>query len=233
MKIDRNIALGSFAAIFFLTGCGGGGGCSDANCASGSAVPSTSFVTTASAIAISIGFDGTASSVDQDKRYAKTFVVAVADQNGFAVKGAVVTPEVSIPFFRKGFFERDADLKLTGYEFLECKSEDLNGDDELAAPETDVNGDGELTPRQSLVTVTPTSAATDENGVAYFQVRYFKSHAGWLNYRFRANTSVQTTQGSASESLVTGFIAGDEEQVSAPFISSPFGIDISACTNFR
>ena len=218
-----------------LVSCGGGGGCaSSAECAataatgaSGTAVPSSS------AIAVSIGFDGTIASVDLDKRYGKTFAVSVADPNGFAVAGAVVTPEVSIPKYYKGFFTRTDDFSVTAIASFECPNEDINRNDVLDAGE-DRNGDGEISPRQSLVTVTPTSGVTDANGIAFFEVRHFKSHAYWMHYRFTAKVAVNTTEGSAFQDVFrTGFIVGDDEVVNTPFLRSPWGADASAagCTN--
>lgn len=230
MKSSCTSVLGVAIFGLLLSGCGGGGGCADASCATGVSEGTGTFVTTASAIAISVGFDGTATSVDQDKRYGKTFAVSVANQQGFAVKGAVVTPQVVIPYFRKGFFVRNEDREIIGNNSLRCANEDVNGDNDLQLGE-DTNGDGELTPRQSLMTVTPTSAVTDENGVAYFEVRYFKNYAGWLEYQFVANTAVQTTEGSTTVEAQTGYIIGDETEESAPFISSPFGVDVSSCAN--
>jgi len=189
-------------------------------------------VTTASAIAVLIGYDGTAASVDEDKRYAKTFAVSVADSNGFAVKGAVVTPEVSIPSYAKGMLQRKDDFTVIGSSRLECANEDLNKNDILDAGE-DLNKDGEITPRQSLVTVTPTTGVTDTNGIAYFQVRYFKSHATWLKFKFTANVQVSTTEGTAMQEMWTGYIIGDEKLQSTPFVVSPWGATTTpgACSN--
>jgi hypothetical protein len=214
-----------------LVSCGGGGGCaSSAECstaaataASGTAVPSFA------AIAVSVGFDGTLSSVDADKRYGKTFAVSVADANGFAVAGAVVTPEVSIPKYYKGFFTRTTDFSVTGYTSFECPNEDVNRNDILDAGE-DLNFDGEISPRQSLVTVSPVSGVTNSAGVAFFEVRYFKNYATWMQYQFKANVAVNTTEGSASQLQFTQYIIGDEIVQQTPFLVSPWG-GTSSCAN--
>lgn len=214
--------------LVLLASCGGGGGCaSSTDCeAQNGGVPP------ASAIAVSIGFDGTLASADSDLRYAKTFAVSVADQNGFAVAGATVTPSVSIPFFAKGFVDRVGTTTITASVILQavCPNEDVNQNDVLD-PGEDTNGDGEISPRQSLVTVTPTSATTDANGVAFFQVRYFKSHAIWMQYRFTAQAKVNTTEGSAFQNQQTAFIIGDDVTASTPpFLFSPWGVG-SNCTD--
>lgn len=218
----------------FLISCGGGGGCaSSVDCASsGAGSTGGTAVPAATAIAVSIGFDGTLASVDADKRYGKTFAVSVADANGFAVAGATVTPAVSIPSYYKGFFTRTADFSVTGYASKECANEDLNPNGVLDAGE-DLNGDLELSPRQSLVTVSPISAVTDAAGVAFFEVRYFKNYATWMRYKFTANVAVNTTEGSAAQEQFTSYIIGDEKVQQTPFLVSPWGADVSAsgCTN--
>lgn len=214
--------------LALLVSCGGGGGCaSSAGCSAQdvSAPPS-------SAIAVSIGFDGTLASADNDIRYAKTFAVSVTDQDGLPVAGADVTPTVSIPFYIKGFVNRVGTTTVTAsvIEQVFCPNEDVNLNDILDTGE-DINGDGEISPRQALVSVTPAKATTDGNGVAFFQVRYFKSHAIWMQYRFSAQAKVSTTEGVASLNQRTSFIVGDDVALTAPpFARSPWGVGL-LCTD--
>lgn len=208
--------------LVLLASCGGGGGCaSSENCAA----QGNGGVSAKQAIAVSIGSNAALASVDQDQRYSRPLVVSVADQSGFPVAGARVTPSVSIPFFMKGSFNRTGTptVTVTRDQKATCPNEDVNQNDTLD-PGEDVNGDGEISPRQSLVTVTPTSATTDANGVAFFQVSYFKSHATWMQYRFTAQAKVNTTEGFAVLNQATTFILGDDEAPGlVPFFTSPWG----------
>ncbi|AEG91882.1 hypothetical protein [Ramlibacter tataouinensis] len=234
-SVRAGLGGSALLASLLLASCGGGGGCASAEaCAGGGSGASTGAVTSASAVSVSIGTDGTlgAEAVDSLK-YSKRFVVTVVDQLGRPVLGATISPRVEMLAFAKGYFERDpADLtKVTNeYRYL-CQAEDANNNDILDANE-DVNGDGLLTPPRSTVVIVPTKGVytTDASGSVVFELQYPKNYATWIVPTLVATAGVTGTEGQARFDFVTGYVVGDEKQVSAPFNFSPFGTT-PACTD--
>jgi hypothetical protein len=196
----------------------------------------------ASAVSVSIGTDGTIQTDAADNiKYAKVFAVTVSDASGFPVVGAKVTPRIEMLGFFKGRLFRDATNKplagaagtgvTDGIDNLTrvgpvagCASEDNNNNDRNDLGE-DVNGDGFLTPARSLVVVTAVgSDVTNADGVVFLKAQYPKTHAFWLAYRLVATAVVTGTEGTGITAVRASFAAGDDETVSTPFLTSPFGL---------
>jgi hypothetical protein len=182
-------------------------------------------VTSASAVSVSIGTDGTinADAVSALK-YSKKFVVTVVDQEGRPVIGAVVDPHVEMAYFAKGWIEQDpATFEPTNYYRVVCPAEDLNNNDILEAGE-DRNGDGSLTPPRSAVVIVPTKGtySTDATGSVLFELQYPKNFATWIIPALVVKASVTGTEGKARMEYGAGYLAGDEKMAGMPFVRSPF-----------
>ena len=196
-------------------------------------------VTAASAVSVSIGYDGTigAEAVSALK-YSKKFVVTVVDQQGRPVAGATVQPHVEMVEYAKGFWDRDpttSEIKAASSVRKFCPAEDRNNNDVLDAGE-DLNGDGILTPPRSIVAIIATDNryTTDNTGSVIFELQYPKNYATWIVPALVVKASVTGTEGSARMEYVAGFAAGDEKQPGIPFVFSPFSTTSTttpSCTN--
>jgi hypothetical protein len=255
--MKRNSIFAALVAATITMGCGGGGG-SPGTTADGtgtggndnggtSSPPPVTTAPPSSAVSVSIGEGDKIETTAQEIKYARRVAVTVSDTSGLPVKGAKVSFKVEMVGFLKGRLFRDADGKVLpgadgeGIAALNdpdtrvgpaqfCASEDLNKNDIRDANE-DTNGDGVLTPEKSLVVATiESSDLTDAQGIVYARVEYPKAHANWLFYRLIATATVTGTEGSGALNSITLFAAGDENQVSTPFVFSPFGFT-AGCSN--
>lgn len=227
----------TIAAALLVAACGGGGGSAGsvpgASSNTAGAPADTGAVTSASAVSVSIGFDGTVGAAVVDGlKYGKRFVVTVVDQLGRPVLGARVEPVVQMAFFYKGFYTRDANNEINGGAVVECAAEDLDNDD-ILDPGEDRNQDGLLTPPRSSVAIVTTNGTylTDSTGSVVFELQYPKNYATWITPRLIVTASVTGTEGRAQLQYRTTFAAGDETQPGAPFLESPFSPTGSATLN--
>ncbi|MEA2115263.1 MAG: Ig-like domain-containing protein [Thermodesulfobacteriota bacterium] len=133
--------------------------------------------------------------------YALPMSVLVADSNGNAVAGAVVSLSTWPSQYSAGtWYDEDPDPeKETFVPYISgtFDNEDLN-ENTFLDPGEDTNGDGLLTPHNSAAGTLPTTVTTDENGVANFDLVYLKEHANWIRDRIRASTLVLGTETTAS-----------------------------------
>jgi len=133
--------------------------------------------------------------------YALPMSVLVADSNGNAVSGAVVSLSAWPAQYSSGtWYDEDPDpgkKKFVPYISGTFDNEDLN-ENTFLDPGEDTNGDGLLTPHNSAAGTLPTTVTTDENGVANFDLVYLKDHANWIRDRIRASTLVLGTETTAS-----------------------------------
>jgi hypothetical protein len=216
-------------SALFLAACGGGGGSSGnrggtASSATTSQSSSVTYTATpGEAASISIASGDKIDNSD-DIFYQKRFAATVANTLGVPVRNAVINLKVQYPGFYKGRFFRDADNKVTSVNQFFCPGEDANNDDVLN-PGEDINGNNVLDPAKALVTASIEGPnVTDQNGNVSILVRWPKRHAFWVQYRLIANVTVTGTEGTGSFVLRTSYAAGDDEVVSTPFITSPYGV---------
>ena len=129
--------------------------------------------------------------------YALPMSVLVADSNGNAVSGAVVSLSAWPAQYSSGtWYDEDPEPdseKFVPYISGTFDNEDLN-ENTFLDPGEDTNGDGELTPHNSAAGTLPTTVTTGENGVANFDLVYLKDHANWIRDRIRASTLVLGTE---------------------------------------
>jgi len=128
--------------------------------------------------------------------------VLVADSNGNAVSGAVVSLSTWPVQYSSGTWydenpEPDAEKFVPYISGRTFDNEDLN-ENTFLDPGEDTNGDGELTPHNSAAGTLLATVTTDENGVANFDLVYLKDHANWIRDRIRASTFVLGTETTSS-----------------------------------
>ena len=147
---------------------------------------------------------GTEITVLSSTTYAMPMSVLVADSNGNAVPGAVVSLSAWPAHYSSGTWYDEnpnpAVENFVPYISGTFDNEDLNENTFLDSGE-DKNGDGLLTPHNSAAGTLPAMVTTDENGVANFDLVYLKAHANWLIDRIRASAFVLGTETTASTSF--------------------------------
>lgn len=133
--------------------------------------------------------------------YALPMSVLVADSNGNAVSGAVVSLSAWPAQYSSGtWYDEDPEPdseKFVPYISGTFDNEDLN-ENTFLDPGEDTSGDGELTPHNSAAGTLPTTVTTGENGVANFDLVYLKDHANWIRDRIRASTLILGTETTSS-----------------------------------
>ena len=133
-----------------------------------------------------------------DAIYRLSMSVLVADSNGNAVPGAVVSLSAWPENYSCGvWYDRDAYWSTVPdyvtYVAGTFDNEDIN-ENMILDPGEDTNADGALTPANSAAGNVPTTVTTDENGVKQFYLIYLKSSAEWIKTRIRASTGVLGTE---------------------------------------
>ncbi|RZB30229.1 MAG: hypothetical protein SRB1_02509 [Desulfobacteraceae bacterium Eth-SRB1] len=133
--------------------------------------------------------------------YALPMSVLVADSNGNAVSGAVVSLSAWPAQYSSGtWYDEDPEPdseKFVPYISGTFDNEDLN-ENTFLDPGEDTSGDGLLTPPNSAAGTLPATVTTGENGVANFDLVYLKDHANWIRDRIMASRFVLGTETTSS-----------------------------------
>jgi len=178
--------------------------------------------------------------------YALPMSVLVADGNGNAVPGAVVTLQTTPTFFATGHWV-DSDPDPVAVKYFPCwtgffPSEDIN-QDTILDPGEDVPhttfaascdiygaaiGAGVTYPANGTMDVgistggtVPATVTTDANGVATFKLVYQKASAAWITDKITASVPVLGTETSSNISFVLPYAKSDGEPGFLP--NSVFG----------
>ena len=149
------------------------------------------------------------SSISDDTVYQLPMSVLVADSNGNAVSGAVVSLNAWPGAYATGVWVEieDGVCEPIG-DRVEQPNEDLNKD-LIMDPVEDSNGDGELTPSNSAAGTLPAPVTTDENGVAQFQLTYRKASATWIKTEVTATVRVLGTETQSTYPFWLPYTEGD------------------------
>ncbi|NGZ82946.1 beta strand repeat-containing protein [Duganella aceris] len=189
------------------------------------------------AASISAG-TGNTIGVPSSTSYQIDYAVTVTDAAGNPAAGIKLTSSVRPRYYYKGqlYFTGTTGpwiLDLSGTNPLprQCANEDVNSDN-IQQPGEDLNQDGILTPGNGTVVVTPT-ATTDVNGQAVVSLTYARDHANWIDVALTIRGQVSGTEAlyttyTRLPYLGTDFTVGGTPP---PGRYSPYGIDVSSCTN--
>ena len=185
-----------------------------------------------SALFIALGTGNTITNFDA-QTYEKSWTVYVTDANGVRVTNVPVTIKVIPNYYAKGqMVWNETASQWIYFSYQECLNEDranLNG---RLDPGEDTNGDGALTPG-NVVALTASTVTTDSNGSATITLRYAELYAPWIGVRLTATAIVSGTESTSYRDFPLDKLAGDfsVKTVAPAGARSPFGIDISTCTN--
>jgi len=173
---------------------------------------------------------GTKITVLNPTTYALPMSVLVADSNGNAVSGAVVSLSAWPSQYSAGTWydenPRPELEKFVPYISGTFDNEDLN-ENTFLDPGEDTNGDGLLTPHNSAAGTLPTTVTTDENGVANFDLVYLKDHANWIRNRIGASTLVLGTETTASTTFHLPYERSEGEAGDLHDSSYPVGLTVA------
>lgn len=185
-----------------------------------------------SALFIALGTGNTITNFDT-QTYEKSWTVYVTDANGVRVTNVPVTIKVIPNYYAKGqMVWNETASQWIYFNYQECLNEDranLNG---RLDPGEDTNGDGALTPG-NVVALTASTVTTDSNGSATITMRYAEIYAPWIGVRLTATAIVSGTESTSYRDFPLDKLAGDfsVKTVAPAGARSPFGIDVSTCTN--
>ncbi|MBP6898988.1 MAG: Ig-like domain-containing protein [Burkholderiaceae bacterium] len=209
-----------------------------------------------SALFIALGTGNTISNYNTET-YEKKWTVYVTDANGVAVTNVPLTIKVIPLYYVKGKMEWNetasqwvyVNTDSNGKPIPECPNED--GPDNLSfavntkpraydfngildVSQEDTNGDGTLTPG-NVVALTNGVVTTDTNGSATITLRYAELYAPWIIVRLTATAIVSGTESTTFKDFPLDKLAGDfsVKTVAPAGALSPFGIDVSTCSNAR
>ena len=162
-----------------------------------------------------IGESTTIFSINADTAYRLPVSVIVADSNGNAVPGAIVT----INLWPKAYYTGDC-VYGVGTCDGPYTNEDSNRNQVLDAGE-DTNGDFELTPPNSSAGTMPATVTADAHGVGTFDWVYGKDYAGYVLAEIKASTVVL---GSETTSTVLKRLRPSQDDVDDEVLpgTSPF-----------
>lgn len=198
------------------------------------------------ALFIALGTGNTITNYNPET-YEKNWTVYVTDATGVRVPGVPVTVKVIPTFYGKGrLIWSEADSRWIYQPAvaatptapaaipaspLYCPNEDSNLNGVLDGNE-DANEDKTLTPG-NLVALTASTVITDANGTATITMRYAESIASWLRVKLTATAIVSGTESMSFKEFPLDVLAGDYsvKTVSPAGVLSPFGTDVSTCTN--
>ena len=203
--------------------------------ASNSAVSGTATMTVnQAALFIALGTGNTISNFNTET-YEKNWTVYVTDATGVRVPGVPVTIKVIPNYFAKGNLIWSESASTWVYEnYRECLNEDRANQNGVLDPGEDTNGDGTLTPG-NVVALTASTVTTDANGTASITMRYAELFASWIGVRLTATAIVAGTEATSFKDFPLDKLAGDYsvKTVAPAGVLSPFGTDVSTCTNSR
>jgi len=176
-----------------------------------------------SALFIALGTGNVITNIDE-QTYQKDWVVYVTDSNGIAVPGIDLTIKVLPSEYGKGNL-----TFISGWTYANnvnfCPNEDVNFNGVLDAGE-DTNNSGTLEPG-NVISVTPGTVETDENGRATISLIYAESYAPWVEVTLRAEAVVSGTESSKEALFIVVGEAGDFSSEDNPpaGVESPFGVN--------
>ncbi|GJJ04777.1 hypothetical protein RugamoR64_53150 [Duganella rhizosphaerae] len=189
------------------------------------------------AASISAG-TGNTIGVPSTTSYQLDYAVTVTDAAGNPAAGIKLTSSVRPRYYYKGqlYYLGTTgpwvlDLSGTNPLPLACANEDVNSDN-IMQPGEDVNQDGILTPGNGTVVVTPT-ATTDVNGQAVVSLTYARDHANWIDVVLTIRGQVSGTEALYTAKTRLPYLASDfiTAGVAPPGRYSPYGVDVTSCTN--
>lgn len=170
--------------------------------------------------------------------YQLDYAVTVTDAAGNPAAGIKLTSSVRPRYYYKGqlYYVGSTGpwvLDLSGVNPLPlaCPNEDVNNDNIKQSGE-DVNQDGILTPGNGTVVVTST-ATTDVNGQAVVSLTYARDHANWIDVVLTIRGQVTGTEALYTTHTRLPYLATDftTAGVAPPGRYSPYGVDVTSCTN--
>jgi hypothetical protein len=173
-----------------------------------------------------------------DTSYQVDYAVTVTDAAGNPAAGIKLTSSVRPRYYYKGqlYFNGTTgpwvlDLSGTNPLPLACRNEDVNSDN-IMQPGEDLNQDTILTPGNGTVVVTPT-ATTDINGQAVVSLTYARDHANWIDVALTIRGQVSGTEALYTTNTRLPYLASDftAAGVAPPGRFSPYGTDVTSCTN--
>jgi len=192
--------------------------------------PGITIVGTAGSVVIGRGSEIT---VLNATTYSLPMSVLVADSNGNAVSGAVVSLSAWPAQYSAGtWYDEDPDPsvdKYVPYISGTFDNEDLN-ENVILDPGEDANGDGLLTPPNSAAGTLPLpgTVTTGANGVADFDLVYLKDHANWIRDRIRASTFVLGTETTSSITFRLPYAKSEGE--AGDLQDSPYPVGLTVAT---
>ena len=201
--------------------------------ASNPAVSGTAVITVnQSALFIALGTGNTITNFNPET-YEKNWTVYVTDANGVRVTNVPVTIKVIPNYFAKGLMAWSESASQWVYvSYAECLNEDRANYNGRLDPGEDTNGDGSLTPG-NVVFLGANTVTTDSNGAATITMRYAELYAPWIGVRLTATAIVAGTESTSFKDFPLDKLAGDfsVKTVAPAGARSPFGVDVTTCTN--
>jgi hypothetical protein len=184
---------------------------------------------------------GTGNQIEEPNQaqYKTQWVIQVTDSQGNGVVGADVSLSVLSRRYWEGTrvfssgpptFWATPRVPLAG-----CPDEDVNHNGVLDAGE-DLNGNNKIEAGNILTVVpetgTASTATTDKNGFALFDVFYPQAYAYWLEVALTAKLTVQGTEFSETTVFVPDGSSADftSQTNTPPGVVSPFGSDQNCAT---
>lgn len=190
----------------------------------------TTLTVNGTALFITLAFGSTMSELNATN-YSRPFSAYVTDANGVAVASQTLSLSAIPVDYYKGTMVYDSAKSLWGVNpSASCVNEDSNKNGILDAGE-DTNGDSQLTPG-NVTALSAGTVTTDASGLAFFDLRFGKPYAGWINVRITARAMVAGTESSRSITLILPALVTDlgDETIPPAGVTSPFG-KAAVCTD--
>lgn len=189
----------------------------------------TTLTVNGQALFITLAFGSTMSELNSTN-YSKPLSAYVTDANGVAVASQTLSLSAIPVDYDKGVMVYDSAKSLWGVNpSASCVNEDSNGNGILDAGEDDIgngngNNDKQLTPG-NVTALSAGTVTTDASGLAFFDLRFGKPYAGWINVRITARAMVAGTESSRSITLILPALISDlgDETIPPAGQTSPFG----------
>jgi hypothetical protein len=201
----------------------------------GAATPGTAKITVAGqTLFLSLG-TGNSINIENAAQYSIDYAVQAIDTAGNAVANANITMTVVSMNYIKGYRDWNGTVWAVVFNAT-CPSEDTNvngildpGEDgEPTTPPVTSNPSGNQNGKLDpglVASVSPGSVSTDAAGNALVKVLYPKDHAGYVQVKLTASTTVQGTEASTSATFVLPAAAADvnKQNIGPPGPFSPYG----------
>jgi hypothetical protein len=184
---------------------------------------------------------GTGNQIEEPNQaqYKTQWVIQVTDSQGNGVSGANVSLSILTRHYWEGtrvFSPGPPAFWATPHvPAVGCPDEDVNHNGVLDAGE-DLNGNAKIEAGNILTVVpetgTASTATTDKNGFALFDVFYPQAYAYWLEVALTAKLTVQGTEFSETTVFVPDGSTSDftSQNSTPPGVVSPFGSDQNCAT---